>query len=199
VAGAAVTVALQTSWELALPLVAFAALIAGAMLSARWLRRPIPMGRLGAEEVPDFATLPQTQLWVAGAKEAPHFATLPQTQLWVAVSAAASGLSLASGLIVVQPWWHLFSDADTLARTVSVLVLIAAYLTVFLPRAMIRPRMELPYPFRMVAPFLVFGGLGFFPAGSGMILLWAAALEADSGSPAAAQPRGGGVPGSVEK
>ena len=50
VAGVAVTVALQASWELALPLVAFAALIAGAMLSAWWLRRPIPMGRPGAEE-----------------------------------------------------------------------------------------------------------------------------------------------------
>ena len=65
-AGVAVTVALQASWELALPLVAFAALIAGALLSFWWLRR-----------------------WVAGAEEAPRFATLPQTQLWVAVSAGA--------------------------------------------------------------------------------------------------------------
>ena len=67
------------------------------------------------------------------------------------------------------------------------LVLIAALLAVFLPRAMVRPRMELPYRFRTVVPFLVFGGLGFFPPGSGMILLWAAALEADSGSLAAAR------------
>jgi hypothetical protein len=122
-----------------------------------------------------------------GAEETAQFATLPQTQLWVAVSAALTGLSLAAGLIVVRPWWHLFSDADTLARTVSVLVLIAALLAVFLPRAMVRPRMELPYRFRTVVPFLVFGGLGFFPPGSGMILLWAAALEADSGSLAAAR------------
>ena len=82
-----------------------------------------------------------------GAEETAQFATLPQTQLWVAVSAALTGLSLAAGLIVVRPWWHLFSDADTLARTVSVLVLIAALLAVFLPRAMVRPRMELPYRF----------------------------------------------------
>ena len=187
-AGVAVTVALQASWELALPLVAFAALIAGALLSSWWLRRSIRMGWSGAEEAPHFAaTLPQTRLWVAGAEVAPRFATLPQTQLWVAVSAAASGLSLAAGLMVVQPWWHLFSDADTLARTVSVVVLTVALLAVFLPRVMVRSRTDLPYPFRMVAAFLVFGGLGFFPAGSGMVLVWTAALEVDSGSLAAAR------------
>ena len=122
-AGVAVTVALSASWDLALPLVAFAALTVCAMLSAWWLMPSIPKGR-------------------PGAKEATQSATLPQTHLWVAVSAAASGLSLAAGLIVVRPWWQLFSDADALARTVSVLVLIAALLAAFLPRAMVRSRME---------------------------------------------------------
>jgi hypothetical protein len=113
---------------------------------------------------------------------------LRETQIWVVVGAATSGVSLAAGITVVQPWRHLFSDADNLARIVSVLMPIAALLVaVFLPRAMPGPELDLPYPLRKVAVFFVLGGLALFPAASGMLLVRSAALKADSSSFAAAR------------
>jgi hypothetical protein len=157
----------QASWELALPALALAALVVGALLTSWWLGRPIPKGSTGAEQ-------------------AAAFMELPATREWFVLGAVMSGLSLAAGVLVVQPWWHLFSDTDNLARIASVLLpIVALLLAMFLPGALRGPRVELPFPHqrRRTAVFFVFGGLGLFPAASGMLLVWAKALKTGSGSP----------------
>jgi hypothetical protein len=63
-----------------LPALALAALVVGALLTAWWLGRRIP-------------------------EESADFANLQATRLWFVLGAAMSGLSLAAGVIVVQPWW----------------------------------------------------------------------------------------------
>jgi hypothetical protein len=69
------------------------------------------------------------------------------------------------------------------------LPIVALLLAVILPRALPAPRVELPFPdqFRRLAIFYLFAGLGLFPATSGMLLVRAEALKADSNSFAAAR------------
>lgn len=159
--------ALLASWELVLPVVALAALTAGALLARWWLTRPLPK------------TTPRDKV-----KDAAEFTARPETQLWFALAAATSGLSLAAGVMVIQPWLRLLHDVDILAGALSVaLPMAAGVLALFGPR-WVAGRADLPLPdhLRRVAVVFVLGGLGMLPAASGMLLVGAAALGADVGS-----------------